>query len=114
MIDTPARENPDHETLARLARENPEAFERLRRDLLDGLIDRAPEHLKPRLRGVQFRVDQVRQLAHTPLNATIRISELMWKSFLALGDELSGRTTHVDAPPSAKVIDFRRSAIHQP
>lgn len=114
MVDTPPRENPDHETLARLAREDPEAFERLRRDLLDGLIDRAPDHLKPRLLGLQFRVDQVRQLAHTPLNATIRISELMWKSFLSLSDELSGRAIHKDEPASARIIDFRRPAIHGP
>lgn len=114
MIDTPARENPDHDAMACLAREDPEAFERLRRDLLDGMIERAPDHLKPRLRGVQFRVDQVRQLAHTPLNATIRISELMWKSFLSLSDELSGRANRNEEPASARVIDFRRPAIHGP
>lgn len=111
MTTLPLRENPDHEQLSRLAREDPAAFERLRRELLDGLIERAPERLKGRLRGLQFRIDQVRTLAHTPLNATIRVSEMMWKSFLALSDELSGRTPPERRDrPTARIIGFRRTA----
>lgn len=109
MAALPLRENPDHELLARLAREDPEAFERVRRELLEALIGRAPERIKGRLLGLQFRIDQVRTLAHTPLNATIRVSEMMWKSFLALSDELAGRPGPRRQPP-ARVIEFRRPA----
>jgi hypothetical protein len=96
--------------LSRLAHDDPAAFERLREELLDELISRAPDRLKARLRGLQFRVDQVRTLAHTPLNATIRVSELMWKSFLALSDELSGRAPPPKKDSPARVIDLRRAA----
>lgn len=114
MQTLPLRENPDHEILSRLAHDDPEAFERLRAELLDDLIRSAPDRLQLRLRGLQFRVDQVRKLAHTPLNATIRVSELMWKSFLALSDELSGRapTPRIDKP--ARVIEFRRPPDNNP
>lgn len=105
----PVRENPDHEKLSRLAHDDPEAFEALRRQLIATMIDRAPRRLRKRLRGLQFRIDHVRALAHTPLNAAVRISELMWKSFLNLNDELSGRNTrpHRDA----QVINLHRKRL---
>ena len=113
MDTLPLRENPDHEFLSRLARDDPESFERLRRDLIDQLIGRAPDPIRRRLAGLQFRVDQVRRLAKSPLGAAVKVSSLMWSSFLRLNDELSGRRP-IDslrpAPPRGRVIAFRRPA----
>lgn len=100
--------HPDHESLAKLARDDPDAYEALRSQLVNDLIDGAPEQMQRRLRGLQFRIDQVRRLAHTPLGATVKIYTLMWGSFLTLNRELSGIHS---APPlaeqSARIIAFR-------
>jgi Protein of unknown function (DUF3135) len=113
MDALPLRENPDHEFLSRLARDDPESFERLRKDLIDQLIGRAPDPLRQRLAGLQFRVDQVRRLARTPLGATVKVSSMMWSSFLRLNDGLTGRRpldTIRPASPGGRVIAFRRPA----
>jgi hypothetical protein len=82
-----AFELPSHDELAQLARDDPEAYEALRREVVDGFIDSAPERLKSRLSGIQFRVDAVRRLSRSSaLGATVRVYELMWKSFLHLND----------------------------
>ena len=87
MSRRPPLELPSHELLAKLARDDPDAFESLRRELLDSFIDNAPERLKPRLHGLQFRVDHERRLSRSALGSTVRIYELMWKSFLRLNYE---------------------------
>jgi hypothetical protein len=115
METLPLRENPDHDFLSRLARDDPESFERLRTNLIEQLIDRAPDRIRNRLAGLQFRVDQVRRLARTPLGATIKVSSMMWSSFLQLNDEISGRRPLGKirpAQPEARVLAFRRSTSH--
>lgn len=100
-------EPPDHEFLARLAREDPDAYEALRHRLVNELIEHAPEHAQRRLRGLQFRIDGLRRLARTPLGATVKIYSLMWGSFLTLNQELSG--FHSDPPlteKSATILEF--------
>lgn len=104
-----AHENPSHDELSRLARDDPAAFEALREQLIRDLIGRAPDHMRRRLEGVQFRVDAVRARSHNPLGATVRIYELMWKSFIGLRDELTTIRQPVARPQavSARVLDFR-------
>lgn len=113
---------PCHEDLSRLARDDPSAFEELRSSLIENLIASAPEKTKPRLRGIQFQVDCLRRLSSSALGATVRIYELMWKSFLDLNyncqdlvqmerHRLAGKQVSTDSespPPSkAQVIEFR-------
>lgn len=113
---------PSHEELSRLARNDPPAFETLREALVAGTIDSAPEGVRARLRGMQFQINAVRRLAHSPLGATIKICGLMWESFLRLNDELQDATALVSAyprlptayrsvrqlEPSAKILPFRQ------
>jgi hypothetical protein len=77
-------ELPSHEYLARLARENPKAFEALRSKVIESFIDSAPVRLEPRLRGLQFRVDCERRLSSSALGATVKVFGLMWDSFQQL------------------------------
>lgn len=75
----------DFETWAQLAREDPEAFEARRREAIAELIESAPERSRERLRCLQWRIDQERRLARTPLAACMRISQMMWRSVLGEG-----------------------------
>ena len=77
-------ELPSHEVLSELARENPQAYEDLRREMIDRFIESAPERLKPRLSGIQFRVDCVRGSSRSALGATVRVYQMMWETFLHL------------------------------
>jgi hypothetical protein len=75
----------DFETWARLAKEDPDAFEQRRLEAIAEVIESAPEHSRERLRCLQWRIDQERRLARTPLAACVRISQMMWRSVLGDG-----------------------------
>ena len=107
----------DFEHWSHLASEDPEAFEARRQALIEDLINSAPRHRQPRLRGLQWRLDMVRQRSRTPLAACIRMSEMMWDSLLGEGglrDTLESLTrAHATQParPRARVLyldDARR------
>ncbi|HHZ87979.1 MAG TPA: DUF3135 domain-containing protein [Chromatiaceae bacterium] len=70
----------DFDEWAKLAESDPKAFEKRREVLISATIDQAPEARRQRLRGLQWRVDQVRRRASTPLGACVQISEMLWDS----------------------------------
>jgi hypothetical protein len=110
MDQSGTHELPSHADLSRLARENPAEYEDLRLRLIDDLIGNAPAELQHRLRGLQFRIDGVRRLAHNPLNSTLQVYSMMWASFNRLNDELSGFDEPAcgasDSARMAQVIPF--------
>jgi len=71
----------DFEQWSELASSDPEAFEDQRKALIDMVISRAPERRQQRLRGLQWRVDQVRNRSSNPLAACISLSDMMWEAF---------------------------------
>jgi hypothetical protein len=75
---------PSFETLARLAHDDPRAFEALRRELVEDFISHAPARHERRLRGLQFRIDGVRSLARSDYGAALRVFNLMWERFESL------------------------------
>jgi hypothetical protein len=96
---------PKHDSLSRLARDDPQEFEVLRSALIEDCISRAPERIQPRLRQLQFRVDGIRRMSRTPLAATLKIQALMWDSFLEMNEKLQvfARQSRACSPrPSAK------------
>ena len=122
MNGRPSPELPNHEDLARLARDDPEAYESFRREMIQTFIDSAPARLKSRLTGIQFRVEGLRRLSPSGLGATVRIYELMWESFLTLNHDwqdfvrmkeeaLAGQTsleaTRFRPSKNARVLEFR-------
>lgn len=56
--------------------------------MIDTFIAACPKNQR-RLAGLQFRIDMERKLAHTPLKACLRVSGMMWDSFLELRSELA-------------------------
>ena len=63
---------------ANLAQDDPGAFEAKRQEMIDKLIEDAPEYLRQRLRSFQWRIDMERNRSANPLQACIRISNMMW------------------------------------
>lgn len=109
------KELPPFEELTRLAKEDPEELERLRQREVNKLIDQAPERLKKKLQGIQFKVDSQRRIAKNPMDSCIRISNLMKESFENLRvalNEASNLTTPTaptkkgEVPPK-NIIDFK-------
>ncbi len=84
MIDE-KKEKPsdfDFDTWSAMAQQNPEKFEAMRQQLIDDLIAKTPAHLRQRMIGLQWQIDQMRRQAANPLAACIQISNLMWDSVL--------------------------------
>lgn len=75
----------DFDTWSEMARNDPETFESMRLAAIDAAIEGAPEANRERLRCLQWRIDQERRLARTPMAACMRISRMMWRSVLGEG-----------------------------
>ncbi len=71
----------DFDSAMRLAKDNPDAFEQYRREAIDGLIQRVPARSQERLRRLQWRIDQERNLSGNAMTACVRLYEMMWDSF---------------------------------
>jgi len=65
------------EELSRLAREDPEAFEARRQELIEEVISQVPEERQERLRRFQWRIDMERKRAKTPLGACIKLNDML-------------------------------------
>lgn len=105
-------ELPDFDELVKLYKTDPEAFERLRKDLCDQLIESAPERIRQRLRGIQFKVDMTRRKARTPLSACLSLSKMMQDSLMELQAVLNnpGEFLRQHATTEATVLPFCRKA----
>ncbi|HKJ08805.1 MAG TPA: DUF3135 domain-containing protein [Gammaproteobacteria bacterium] len=99
----------DFEQWAALAASDPEAFEAQRAQVIDAAIRRAPRPKQQRLRGLQWKLDHVRQLSGTPMAACLRMSNMMWDSVLKEGGLLDafqslGHARPMPARPRAEVL----------
>lgn len=111
-------ELPAFDDLVTLAQDDPAALEDLRMQLVNAVIDSAPPHLQPRLRGLQFRIDMERRRAKTPMAACIKISAMMHDTFerlrvalldasrLAMGEVATARPSQAPPTTSATIIPF--------
>ncbi|MDP1557906.1 MAG: DUF3135 domain-containing protein [Nitrosomonas sp.] len=68
----------DFDQWAKMANQDPEQFERMRQQLINELMERAPVHLKQRMEGLQWQIDQIRKQANNPMTACLHISQQMW------------------------------------
>lgn len=112
-----SEEQFDFDSLAKLAQSDPEAFEAKRLAMIGKLIEGAPAELQQRLRGFQWRIDMERQRCSNPLQACIRISNMMWdmiyadRGFLwslqALSDPAAMAATGTEATTSAEVLTLK-------
>ena len=89
-----------------LANEDPDAFERLRQELIDEFIDSAPPDRRKHLRSLQWRIEQERARSQTPLGACIRITRMMWERLTSAGglvDQLRNLSNSLEHPGDTQV-----------
>lgn len=102
----------DFDHWANLAKSDPEAFETEREKAIEEMIGRMPEHRQKRIRCLQWKVDQVRNRASTPMAACIRISEMMWDSLIGSGGLRDALGQFSEEPaqrlPKAAVLEIQR------
>jgi hypothetical protein len=103
----------DFDAWATLARNDPQAFEAKRNVVLETAIQQAPAQRQQRLRCLQWKLDQVRHTAPTPMSATVRMQELMWDSVIGEGGLLArlqqfqkAESSTETRVTSAKILQF--------
>lgn len=104
----------DFDHWVKIAQQEPDKFEIMRKQLIDAQIARTPEHLKQRIIGLQWQIDQIRNQASNPMTACLQISQKMWK--YVLGE--NGLLKTLQEPqkilntqentPVAKVLSFQK------
>ena len=122
MDTTENRPTFDFDAWARLARKNPQAFELERKLLIERAIMRAPAEKQQRLRCLQWKLDQIRNLASTPMAACLQINRLLWENITSEHGLLHclQRLQSVKQPDNsnqtmAKILPFQcRAAVHLP
>lgn len=78
---TAALEVPfDFDVWAELARNDAEAFEQRRLEVIEDYIASAPESMQPRLRRLQWRIDAERRRYKHPLKSCVMVFNMMWDS----------------------------------
>ena len=80
---------PSFDELMRLASQEPDKLEALRKSCVDKLITKAPEHYQRRLRGLQFQIDMERERASNPVSSCVRISQMMHEGLANLRDVIN-------------------------
>ncbi|MCP1676886.1 hypothetical protein J2T57_004059 [Natronocella acetinitrilica] len=68
----------DFDSWSRMARDNPDQFERQRQAMIETMIRSADPVRQQRLRQLQWRIDQERRRARTPVAACVALSRMMW------------------------------------
>ena len=104
----------DFDSWATLARNNPQAFETKRNDVLEKAIQQAPAQRRQRLRCLQWKLDQVRHTAPTPMAATLRMQQLMWDSVIGEGGLLARLQQFQKAESSAEIRVTSAKILHFP
>lgn len=79
--------HPNFEELLNLAKNDPAQFEVKRLEYIELFFTKVPDEKQRRLRGLQWQIDQARQLARTPMASCLNIMNQMWDSLSKLNDE---------------------------
>lgn len=91
---------PSFDTLAALFERDPDAFDRLRKDLLEDEIRSAHPENRRRLRGLQFQIEGIRRTSKNPLDCCVRIQRLLDKQLEKLSSVVNGHPRPVLRSPS--------------
>ena len=104
----------DFDHWCKIAQQEPEKFEAMRQRMIDELIAQAPPHLKSRMTGLQWQVDQIRKQASNPMAACLQISQRMWANVVGENGLLEALQepkkiiSTLEKAPAGKVLMFER------
>ena len=70
----------DFDAWVELARQDPQAFERKRKHIIETAIQGAPEQKQQRLRCLQWKLDKIRETSRTPMMACLQINRLLMEN----------------------------------
>jgi hypothetical protein len=70
----------DFDAWVELARQDPQAFEEKRKNIIETAIQGAPEQRQQRLRCLQWKLDKIRETSRTPMMACLQINRLLWEN----------------------------------
>lgn len=104
--DSISSNNIDFEYWSILASTDPQKFEQLRQDKISAVIDRATNQRQQRLRGLQWKIDRIReQHKDSATAACLAISELMWETFEHLAELLQSQAENALSTPTPAIRD---------
>jgi uncharacterized protein DUF3135 len=75
----------DFDEWVKLAKEDPDAYEEMRKKMIQEVIDNTTPEIKRRMEGLQWQIDQVRSTSANPMSSCLKISKMMWDN--VLGDD---------------------------
>lgn len=101
---------PDFDTLMRLHRRSPQAYEALRRKLLDDCIACAPAAHHEAAKNLLSRMEAVRSAAETPLEAAVAAARLMVESVVGLQVPLENLRAEMANYQTLKLLERLRAA----
>jgi len=101
------RDVNDFEYWRKLAKSDPQAFERAREEVIAQYIASLPAVQQDRMRRLQWRVDIERQRARNPMDAAIRIYDMMWDS---VGKSMEALESLAEAMPGAAPVKGKKVA----
>lgn len=106
---------PSFDEMKAMAAERPEELENLRKRMTDQILSDAPAERRRRLEGIVFKIDAERRRSKNPLQACIRISQMMMDSVTDLRDAVNNLGVNPAAQPirnetprSADIVEFKR------
>lgn len=84
---TEQQRHPNFEELLTLAKEDPALFETKRLEYIELFFNHIPDEKQRRLRGLQWQIDQTRNLARTPMASCLTLMGMMWDSLHHLNNQ---------------------------
>jgi len=113
-------ESFDFDAWMQLAENDPAAFERQRREVLEAVISEASTGMQQRLQGLQWRIDMERTECSNPMQSFLTIYKRMWNAVYgenglveALNCQSTGHSDDArEAARTAKILRFDTSRTH--
>ena len=103
----------DFDAWMALYKKDPESFEKQKKDLVQEVINQAPEKMQRRLNGLQWQIDTEVKLAKNSLDGCIKVYQMMMDSVYEPGgllEALSMTEERIkeDLPNVVKINNFSR------
>lgn len=102
-------EKPPFDELAKLAKSDPEAFEALRRELVESHIAHSPDDQKIKLQRMQFRINGVLKRSSNPIHACVLLQNMLVENTQCMSDALVGLQDGVGGWVAAVVGDMEKN-----